>query len=84
MYMQGMPCVCIYIYKVYNVYTYLGTCIYCERSESAEVVLVDCRVASSACMYGNRRQRIKSLKMVIETSDENQFSYLYSLNPFLR
>ena len=33
-----------------------------------------------ACIYGNHRQRIKSLKMVVETSDKNQLSYFYVLN----
>ena len=28
----------------------------------------------------NRKQRIKSLKMVVETSDKNQYSYCYILN----
>ena len=42
------------------------------------------REAPSACMYRNRRQRIRSFKMVAETSDENQFSYFYVLNPFLK
>ena len=27
--------------------------------------------APSTCMYGNRRERIKSYKMVMETSDDN-------------
>ena len=35
-------------------------------------------------IHENRRQRIKSLKIVIETSNENQFSYFYVLNPFLK
>ena len=38
------------------------------------------REASSACIYLIRRQQMKSLKMVVETSDNNQFSYLYVLN----
>ena len=32
----------------------------------------------------NRLQRIKSIKMVVETSDKDQFSYFYVLNPFLK
>ena len=36
-------------------------------------------------MYENFRQRIKYFKkMAVETSDENQFSYLYVLNPFIK
>ena len=35
-------------------------------------------------IYENRRQCIKSLKMSVETSDENKFSYIYVLNPFLK
>ena len=31
-----------------------------------------------------RHQRIKSLKIVVETSDKNQYSYFYSLNSFLK
>ena len=33
------------------------------------------------CIYENRRQRIKSSKMVIEHLDKNQLSYFYILNP---
>ena len=32
--------------------------------------------AASACIYWNRRQRIKSSKMVVEISDKNQFYQL--------
>ena len=32
----------------------------------------------------NRQQRIKSSKMVVETSDKNQYSYFYILNLFLK
>ena len=32
----------------------------------------------------NRLQRIKSVKMGVETSDKNQCSYFYVLNPFLK
>jgi len=32
----------------------------------------------------NRLQRIKSVKMVVETSDKNQYSYFYILNSFLK
>ena len=45
-----------------------------KQNEGTEGVLVECRDASSACIYGNRRQRIKCLTMTVETSDENQFS----------
>ena len=31
----------------------------------------------------NRHQRIKSLKIVVETSDKNQYSYFFILNSFL-
>ena len=56
----------------------------CEWNEGTEGVLAKCREASSACPCGNRAQRIKSLKMVVEDQDTNQFSYLYVLNPFLK
>ena len=42
---------------------------------------------NSFCMhsiYENRRHCIKCLKMVVETSDKNFFSYFYALNNFLR
>ena len=42
------------------------------------------REASSACMYGNHQQSIKSLKIVVETSDKNNSSYFYVLNPFIK
>ena len=32
----------------------------------------------------NRLQRIKSVKMIVETSDENQYSYFYILNLSLK
>ena len=32
----------------------------------------------------NRRQGIKSLKIVVETSDKNQYSYFYILNSILK
>ena len=32
----------------------------------------------------NRLQRIKSVKMVVETSDKNQYSYFYIVNSFLK
>ena len=35
----------------------------------------DAHKALSARIYGNRRWRIKSLKIFLETSDKNQFSY---------
>ena len=34
-------------------------------------------------VYGNRRQRIKPFKMVVDTSERNQYSYFNVLNPFL-
>ena len=37
----------------------------------------------SFCMH-NLQQRIKSLKMVVETSDENKYYYYHVLNPFLK
>ena len=42
------------------------------------------RETLSTCIYGNRRQRIKSIKMVVETLDEKQFSYIYVLNTSLK
>ena len=41
------------------------------------------REAPSICIYGIRRQRVKSLKMVVETSDKYNLFYMYILNPFL-
>ena len=38
------------------------------------------REVPSACMYENRGQRIKSLKMVAQTSDKNLFSCLESIH----
>ena len=38
-----------------------------------------CTVVPSKCIYGIRRQRIKSLKMLVESSDKNQFSDFYCL-----
>ena len=32
----------------------------------------------------NRHQRIKSLKIIVETSDKNQYSHFYILNSFLK
>ena len=49
---------------------------FCERSEGTKGFLVERREASSACMYENRRQRIKSLKKVIETSNKKT-SFLF-------
>ena len=34
-------------------------------------------------IYENHRQRVKSLRVVVENSARNQFSYFYVLNPFL-
>ena len=42
------------------------------------------REAPSTCLYENRRQHIKSLEMVVETSDINKFSYFYALNQFTK
>ena len=49
----------------------------CERSEAMALKAFsrDAREAPSACIYQNRRQRIKSLTMVVETTNNNQFSY---------
>ena len=50
--------------------------INCERGRRE-------RTRSSFYMHTwNRLQCIKSVKMVVETSDENQFSYFFVLNPF--
>ena len=40
------------------------------------------REAPSACIFEICQQRIKSLKMVVETSFINEFSYFYDLNSF--
>ena len=51
--------------------------INCERGRRE-------RTRSSFYMHiWNSLQRIKSLKMVVDTSDKNQFSYFYILSPFL-
>ena len=42
-------------------------CVHAERSE-----------APSACIYGYRQQYIKSLKMVVQTSDETNFLIVMS------
>ena len=44
--------------------------------------MASARYAPPACIYENRLQRIKSLKMAVETSDKILFSYFYVLNPF--
>ena len=54
------------------------------RREGAEVVLAERREAPCTCIDGNCRRRVKSLKMVKKTSDKNQFSYFYILNPFVK
>ena len=38
--------------------------------------------APSACIYENRRKHIKFLIMILQTSDNNQFSYFYVLKTF--
>ena len=38
----------------------------------------------STCIYGNRRQRIHSLTIVVETPGEEQFYYIYVLNTSLK
>ena len=43
-----------------------------------------CTKTPSACKYRIRQQRIKSLKMVVQTSGSNQFSHFYVRNPFLK
>ena len=54
---------------------HMGTPVFIitTESESAQGVLVERRAAASACVYENRRQRTKSLKMVVETSDRKRF-----------
>ena len=47
-------------------------------------VIASAREAPSACIYRNRQKRIKSLKMVGDTSDINQFPYFHVLNPCLK
>ena len=39
--------------------------------------------APSVCMYRNRRQRIKSFKMILDASVNNKFSHFYVLISFL-
>ena len=46
-----------------------GISCYCERSEGTEAVLAEWKEAHSACICGKCQQRIKSLKMVAQTSD---------------
>ena len=54
-------------------YTYIGS-FNSKRSEvrGAKGFLAE-RTRSSFCIYRNRLQRIKSLKMVVESSDKNNF-----------
>ena len=55
-----------------------------KRSEGTEGVLAK-RTRSSFQMHiCDRLQRIKSLKMIVETSHKNQFSYFSVLNQFLK
>ena len=63
------------------IYSYLG-----QRNEARAPKAFSgrARETHSACIYENLRQRIKSMKMVSETSDKNQFSYIYVLNPFIQ
>ena len=55
-----------------------------KRNQGAEDVLAERREAPYACIYGNRRKLIKSLKMVVEIWDKHLFSYFYIMNPFLK
>ena len=50
-----------------------------EWSENAEGVLAVSRKTPSFCIYGNYRQHIKSLRMVVETSDINKLFYFLNL-----
>ena len=42
------------------------------------------REAPSACIQEDLWQRIQSFKIVAKTSDDNQLSYFYVFNPFLK
>ena len=55
-----------------------------KRNEGAEGVLVERKEAYSTCIDENHRPRINSFKMVVDTSDKNQYSYFYVLNLFLK
>ena len=57
-----------------------------KRSEDVEGILAE-RTRSSFYMYiweSSTTQKKKHLKMVVETSNKNQFSYFYILNSFLK
>ena len=45
-------------------------CKYGPRCSNPHLIIAS--EASSACAYENRRQRMKSLKMLVETSDKKQ------------
>ena len=56
----------------------------CQRSE-ARAPEASALSSEKILLYmHNRQQLIKSLKMVVETSDKNQYSYFYILNLFLK
>ena len=54
-----------------------------KRSEGAEGFLTEPREDPSFYVH-NRQQRIKSLKIVVESSNKNQYSYFYIPNLFLK
>ena len=72
---------------------YIHTSIICEQKLNLSIDYSDgergrrrrsCRAQRRSFYMFNRQQRIKSLKMVVETSDKNQYSYFYMLNSFLK
>ena len=46
-------------------------------SEGAEGILAEHKEDPSTIYMHSRQQRIKSLKMVVQTSGKNQYSYIY-------
>ena len=67
------------------IYIYSYNCITVDDIVMlVKLIIASAREAPSACIYENRRQRIKSLKIVVETWDKNQFCYFYVVqNSFL-
>ena len=47
-------------------------------------LMLSAREGHSACKYGNLRQHIKSLKMIVKNSDGSPFFYFHALNTQLK
>ena len=81
------------LFNKHDIFKSCFTTIICEQILNQSVNRSDCerrrrrhpREAQRSSLYmHNRQQRIKSLKMVVETSNKNQYSYFYILNLFLK